>query len=185
MDDTSVFNNLFQQLSQPLFCFAHAMVGDEEECRDIVDAAFEGLWKHYAEIEETTVKSYLYSAVRNNCIIYLNKQKVQRRYIEHYKQITADVTNEDSLAEHEYRRVMIKKVLDSMDSTTREIFISCYVDGEKYKDVAQRRGISVSTVKKHMVRALRQVREQRLEKSKENGGKRNLLHLLFVLLVKI
>lgn len=183
MDNIVVFEQLFRQLYKPLLCFARTMVGDEEECRDIVDAAFEGLWKHYAEIDEATVKSYLYSAVRNNCIIYLNRQKVQRRYIDHYRQITADVTQEDSLAEHEYRTAKVRKVLDSMDDTTRGIFISCYVDGLKYKDVAAQRMISVSTVKKHMVKALRLVREQRAEK--ESAGSRNLLRALFVLILEL
>ena len=159
------------------------MVNEEEECRDIVEAAFEGLWKHYAEIDGTTVKSYLYSSVRNHCIIYLNRKKVQRRYIEHYKQITADVTTENTLAEHEYRTAKIRKVLHSMDDTTRLVFISCYVDGLKYKDVAEQRGISISTVKKHMVKALRLIREQRIEK--EKGEKRTLLKTLFVLLMEL
>jgi RNA polymerase sigma-70 factor (family 1) len=183
VDDTNTYSKLYEQLYHPLFIFARTMVNEEEECRDIVEAAFEGLWKHYAEIDGTTVKSYLYSSVRNHCIIYLNRKKVQRRYIEHYKQITADVTTENTLAEHEYRTAKIRKVLHSMDDTTRLVFISCYVDGLKYKDVAEQRGISISTVKKHMVKALRLIREQRIEK--EKGEKRTLLKTLFVLLMEL
>jgi len=39
--------------------------------------------------------------------------------------------------------------------------VACYVERKKYKEVGQDRGISVSTVKKHIVRALRIMRESR------------------------
>ena len=148
-----------------LFCFARGMVNDEEECRDIVGAAFESVWKRFSEINESTVKAYLYRTVRNNCINYLSHQHLEKKYADYYKTVTHDVMTDDGLAEHEERTLRMKQVLSTMSQTTRDILIACYVDGKKYKEVAAEKGITISTVKKHMVIALRMIREQRVKKA--------------------
>jgi len=44
---------------------------------------------------------------------------------------------------------------------TSDILRACYVEEKKYKQVAEEMGISVSTVKKHIIKALKIVREMR------------------------
>lgn len=43
----------------------------------------------------------------------------------------------------------------------------CYIDGKKYKDVAEEFGVSISTIKKHMVKALKILAEFRQKMQKE------------------
>lgn len=164
MEDRNVFEALFRAYYMQLFCFARGMVNDEEECRDIVGAAFEGVWKHFAEIEQSTVKAYLYRTVRNNCINYLSRQHLERKYADYYRTVTADVTTDDGIADHEERTLRMKQVLGTMSQTTRDILTACYVDRKKYREMAADRGVSVSTVKKHMVEALRIIREANTKK---------------------
>ena len=144
MEDHNAFEALFKGYYMQLFCFARNMVNDEEECRDIVGAAFEGVWKRLAEIDEKTVRAYLAA---------------------YYKAVTEDVMTDEGMAENDERTHVIRQVLDAMNPTTREILTACYVDGKKYREVAEDRGISISTVKKHMVAALRTIREARIKKA--------------------
>lgn len=165
MEDHNAFEALFKDCYMQLFCFARSMVNDEEECRDIVGAAFEGVWKRLAEIDEKTVKAYLYRTVRNNCINYLSHQHLEHQYAAYYKAVTEDVMTDEGMAESEERTHVMRQVLSAMNPTTREILTACYVDGKKYREVAEDRGISISTVKKHMVAALRTIREARIKKA--------------------
>ena len=46
-------------------------------------------------------------------------------------------------------------------STSDECYVAYIINGKKYKDVADEMGISISTVKKHMVKALKIIREMK------------------------
>ena len=48
---------------------------------------------------------------------------------------------------------------------SKEILEACYIQGKKYKEVAEEMKISISTVKKHMVRALKILRDLKNAKS--------------------
>ena len=63
--------------------------------------------------------------------------------------------------EWQEREARIKEILDAMKPPTRDIFIACYVDHKKYAEVATLMAISIDTVKKHIKKALRFIREKR------------------------
>ena len=50
--------------------------------------------------------------------------------------------------------VEIDRLLDGLGGRTREIFLMAQLDGLSYVDIARRLEVSVTTVKKHAVRAL-------------------------------
>jgi RNA polymerase sigma-70 factor (ECF subfamily) len=43
--------------------------------------------------------------------------------------------------------------LARLSETTRDIFIAHRIDGQSYREIAERRGLSISTVEKHVARA--------------------------------
>lgn len=166
VEDSAFFELLFKELYQPLYCFAHAMVSDEEECRDIVGTAYEGLWAHFHDdTEKAAAKSYLYNSVRNLCINWLRRSKMKQAYADLLEHTLPTVFDSDTFAEQEERRMRIAQVLDRMDTTTRSIFTACYVEEKKYKEVAEEMNISINTVKKYMVKALKTVRAGKAKES--------------------
>lgn len=52
-----------------------------------------------------------------------------------------------------------RRVLKALPERTREILVAVRIEGESLKCVAGRYGISVSAVEKHLIRALRALRE--------------------------
>ena len=48
----------------------------------------------------------------------------------------------------------IDRLLDGLGTRTREIFLMAQLDGLSYVEIAQRLDVSLTTVKKHAVRAL-------------------------------
>ena len=47
------------------------------------------------------------------------------------------------------------KVIEDIGEPTRSILVSCYIDGKKYREVAEEMGVSVSMIKKHIGKALK------------------------------
>lgn len=82
MIDRSDFDKAFVRWYADLYLFALRIVKDEETGKDIVNDAFEYLWKRLDEAEESTLRTYLFTIVRSRCIDHLRKLDNQNRYVE-------------------------------------------------------------------------------------------------------
>ena len=172
MTERTDFDRIFRLYYEKLYYFALQYIADEEECHDIVSAAYEDVWRNFAQIEAATVRQYLYASVRNKCIDYIRQNKIQfeeidylrrqsrhQHYVEFVGAVSSRYVDESHYLEQADNERLVNKVLNMLASPTREILEACYLDGKKYHEVADDMHISMSTVKKHMVRALKMIRE--------------------------
>ena len=163
MHKKDVFDRVFRQNYCHLYVFAYRIVGNEEESCDLVHDCFEELWNNFHETDENVIKAFLYTCLRRKCIDTLRHRQAQQRYI----RLTAAVTNQwggyydVSISELEARERQISECINMLQPPTKEIFVLCYVEHKKYAEAAEILGLSVSTIKKHIVRALRFFRERR------------------------
>ena len=67
-------------------------------------------------------------------------------------------------AEHERLLARAEAVADGMNEPTRSIIRMCYYEHNTHAEAAQRLGISRETVKKHIRKALRTLRENLSER---------------------
>lgn len=154
------FNAIFRENYSQLLFFARQYVSDEETCRDIVQAAFERLWQHFSSVEPEKVKSFLYVTARNSCIDHARHELRHRKYARYVATMSSYATDPSTLMEREELVARVSRQIDSLEPHTREIFVACYVDRKKYREVAEEMGISTSTVKKHIIRALKELRKK-------------------------
>lgn len=161
MEDKQLFDTLFRTYYEPLFYFARQYVLDDDDCHDIVAGVFEQLWSLQGDVHRDTVRALLYTQVRNRCIDHLRHQQQRQRYADFVAHHSEQYIDERAFDLQADRERIVKHVLDTIGEPTRSILLASYVDGKKYKEVAEMMGISVSTVKKHMVKALKAIREMR------------------------
>ena len=166
MRDNLNFDDLFRLHYDSLFRFAQQFINDEEECHDIVSIAYEDVWRKFSHVDRKTVKAYLFTTVRNRTIDFLRRKEKQQRYIAYATYMMERSTSDDNIAEREDNIRLIRQVLKEIGHPTSDVLAACYIDGKKYTEVAQEMQISVASVKKHMVKALKMVREikKRLKK---------------------
>lgn len=167
MEEKKEFDELFRQYYQELYFFAMQFLHNEEDSRDVVSDAFEDVWVNFASLQRKTVRYYLYKDVRNKCIDLLRRISTRQQYAALYKKVTSIYVRDNDMVEAEEREQKVKQVLDSLKSPTREIFTACYVEQKKYAEVAETMGISTETVKKHVMRALKFIKEKR-QKAKDD-----------------
>lgn len=161
MVDEREFDALFRQHYAELFVFAKRFLQLDADCEDVVADAFEDLWRHLDRLDAATVRPFLYKSVRNNCIDHLRRQSTRRQYAALMAAVSLDYESADWLAELREREQTVQRVVDSLPDYTRQIFSACYVDHKRYAEVAAEQGISVSTVKKYVMRALALIAAQR------------------------
>ncbi len=160
MEDKTEFDRMFKEWFARLFSFANHYLQDTEASRDIVHDAFEYIWRNYEKMEADKVRAYLYSIVRSRCIDYIRQQNAQEDYAEFVRKMTSNDTDTDERLLWEERMRRIRKAMDKLTPLTRHVLESCYNARKSYKEVADELNISVSSVNKHIVKALRVIREE-------------------------
>ena len=70
-----------------------------------------------------------------------------------------------AVAEHRERLERVRRIVESLPPKQREVFILHRFGNLTYAEIAERAGISVSTVEKHVIRALATCREELAEEA--------------------
>lgn len=161
MKDNKDFDRLFRLHYNQLFLFAKTFISVDEDCHDLVNDVFEEVWIHYAMIKEEVALQYMYTCLRRRCLDRLRRQKVEQRYMQLHSLLTERYTTMEGLREVHERERIVEEVISSLPPPTQDIFTLCYVEHKKYQEVAELLGISPSTVKKHISRALQMISERR------------------------
>ncbi|MCI6473056.1 MAG: sigma-70 family RNA polymerase sigma factor [Bacteroidales bacterium] len=159
MDNSHIFDTLFSRHYDELFFFARRYLQDEEDCHDVVSAVFESVWRNMNHLDMENIRHYLYAVVRSRCIDHLRRTAKHKAYVDYAAMMSAIATEPDRLDEQDERLAIVRRLLDEMGPPTNDILCACYVEGKKYREVAEDMKISISTVKKHIVKALKFIRE--------------------------
>lgn len=150
---------LFKANYSSLYVYAFQMINDTETSRDIVGDAFEYIWKNGHKLDISTAKSYLYTYVRTRCIDYIRHLQVHEQYAQFCLSMTSEETDSDFLEEEENQQ-RLRKVIRILTPRTRHILEECYIRKKKYQEVADELEISVSAVRKHIMKALQAMRDE-------------------------
>ena len=165
LNKTTEFEHFFKENYSHFYFFAQHFVDDEEVSRDIVSDAFEYAWKNYQKADVNNWKTYLYSYIRNKCVDHFRHQIVKNKYADAYLQVTQE-TDDSGFDEYDERIERIQKILTTLTPQTRHVLEECFINCKKYKEVADELSISSNTVKKHIVKALKLIREEIAKKNK-------------------
>ena len=157
-DEELRFHTLFVEMYPKLVRYATALMTDADEARDIVSDVFERAWQRHATLDEETDHAWLYAAVRNACLNRLKHLKVEQEHIEAVIEATR-VDMADNYRQHEALLRHAEEIARNLPEPTRSILRLCYWDKQTYRQVAEHLGISPDTVKKHISKALRILRE--------------------------
>ncbi len=161
MIDQRDFDKAFRTRYEQLYVFALRYVRAEQTCRDIVSECFEQLWARRDQVDAARVEQFLYVMVRNRCIDHLRREVHRQEYVQMAMKTTEYVVNIDERLERQERDRIIEHRLARLDDKARHVLEECYVNGKKYREVAEEMGISEATVNKYMVRALKWLRQQK------------------------
>ena len=152
------FRELFLAMHPKLIRYATTLMGDADEAKDIVSEVFGRAWKEFDSLS-AEANAWLYTATRNACLNRLKHLKVEQTHIEAIVLATqADVDN--GYWEHEALLQKAEAIAQSLPEPTCTVLRLCYWEKKTYQQVAEQLGISPDTVKKHISKALRMLREE-------------------------
>ena len=156
-DDPQALKILFERYYSSLCRFAFRFVKTIHLAEEAVSDVFLALWLKKDNIEiRTNLKTYLYTAVRNQSINYGKHRTFLFEDIE-----TADA--QDAITElHPHAHMVYEELKDDIDALLRQlpekrqiIFRMSRMDGLSYKEIAEILSISIHTVQNQMVAAVK------------------------------
>lgn len=152
------FSNHFHTHYRPLCLHALHYMGSVEEAEDVVQETFVSLWDKREQLGTIqSVKAYLYTAVRNNCLTRIRDAKPTTPI----DQLPPDeLLTEEEQAERAEMEARIWKMIDELPERRREIFLMAKRDGMSYKEIAVETGLTVKTVENHVFRAMQSLRSK-------------------------
>lgn len=162
MKETTEFERFFKENYLKFYYFTRRFVDDGDACQDIVSDAFEFAWKFYCNKKVENWRNYVYSFLRNRAIDYIRHQMVHEKYVELYASLVSESEEPEEIDE---RVIAIQSALNDLTPKTRLVLEQCYIHKKKYSEVAADLNISESAVKKHMVQALKIIRQKVVKKS--------------------
>jgi RNA polymerase sigma-70 factor, ECF subfamily len=160
-DDLVEFEKLFKLFYSPLCNYAYRFLKDMDLAEEIVQEFFYNYWKNRHTMNiQISIKSYMFRAIRNNSLKYLEHVRVVKKYEQNFKDtngIDAGVETND-LEARELNEI-IEATLDELPERCRQIFKLSRFEGLKYNEIAEKLSISIKTVEANMGKALQLFRK--------------------------
>jgi RNA polymerase sigma-70 factor (ECF subfamily) len=156
-----LFEQVFRSHFKRLHAYACTIMREVGPAEEIVQNVFLKLWEKKAEITiRENASAYLYRAVHNESLNYLRHQKVRSAY-QSYAMRQHKQTEQEKPAEKVIMGELEKKLetaLRELPEQCRTIFQLSRFEDLKYKEIADKLGLSVKTIENQMGKALKLLR---------------------------
>lgn len=150
------FEKLYKSYYSQLFQFAFTVLHDEDLSHDVVDEVFAELWEKKPAIHKDKIKSYLFCSIRNRSLNLMKAQQRQQLLQKHYLQELAQNQHPQEFPD---KWKSIKAFIEThLSPKEKEVLDMCFDQEMSYKQAASQLNTSVSSINKHIVNALKKLR---------------------------
>ncbi|MEN8117317.1 MAG: RNA polymerase sigma-70 factor [Bacteroidota bacterium] len=133
------------------------------DAKGLVQEAFISFWeKNPTIMSESQLQSYLYTSVKNNCLMRLRHEKAKKSYanvmeyrMQNHIHFSALEQLDTSVIAFQEIETIIEKTLADLPPRCRDIFILSRFEGKKNQEVAKELNISVKAVEAQITKALK------------------------------
>lgn len=147
------YNQCVTQYADNVYRFIVKNLRHEEDARDIVQTAFEKLWRNREVVESEKSKSYLFTVAYNQMIDHIRK----------YKRIRLQEDfSEDGRVQHQTNNHLKKALmvaLNRLNETQKSLVMLKDYEGYSYEEIGKIMNLNPSQVKVYLHRARLQLKE--------------------------
>ncbi|GGB09134.1 RNA polymerase sigma factor [Puia dinghuensis] len=141
------YNECVELYADNVYRFILKNLRQEEDARDVVQSAFEKLWKNRQNVETEKSKSYLFTIAYHQMIDHL--RKVKRIHLQEEFREEARVS---ATPAHHLKKAL-EEALSRLNETQRSLVLLKDYEGYSYSEIGQITGLNESQVKVYLHRA--------------------------------
>ena len=147
------YNNCVETWSDNVYRFILKNLRHEDDARDVVQTAFEKMWRNRADVDASRSKSYLFTVAYHQMIDHI--RKVRRISL---KEDFSDDSRVQHMQTNNLKKVL-ERALDRLNETQRSLVLLKDYEGYSYEEIGQITGLTDSQVKVYLHRARLQLKE--------------------------
>ncbi|MDP4263467.1 MAG: sigma-70 family RNA polymerase sigma factor [Bacteroidota bacterium] len=141
------YNECVKSYADNVYRFILKNLKHEEDARDVVQTAFEKMWRNREEIDPGKCKSYLFTVAYHQMIDHIRKVKrVQLK-----EEFSAETSVQNRPANN--LKKVLEEALSRLGETQRSLVLLKDYEGYSYDEIGQITGLSESQVKVYLHRA--------------------------------
>ena len=134
--EKEAFQELFYSWHRPLCFFASRIIKDQDVAEDLVQDVFVAFWKYdlSAFPNEKTIRTFLYTSVRNGCLNYLRDLEIRAR--NDRKAVPESEEDQDCFLLRQMESEVVTELFEAIDELPercREIFYMAYLQEKEEK----------------------------------------------------
>jgi RNA polymerase sigma-70 factor (ECF subfamily) len=171
--DASAMDELFASYFEPLVGFGTALVKQQDAAEDLVQDVLFAIWARRGTLAiHTSLRTYLFTAVRNAALNHLRAERVRSARID-IMQLDDDTAGSDravkpgssshAMVENEERRRLVQTAIDALPDPYRSA-LALRANGLDYDEAAAVLGVPVKTVRTQVARGIQRLRKALLKK---------------------
>jgi RNA polymerase sigma factor (sigma-70 family) len=141
------YNQCVTEYADNVYRFILKNLRHEEDSRDVVQTAFEKMWRNRNEVDYEKSKSYLFTVAYHQMIDHIRKSK--RIYL---KEEFKEDTRISDRPVHNTKKIL-EEALKRLNETQRSLVMLKDYEGYSYEEIGQITGLSESQVKVYLHRA--------------------------------
>lgn len=147
------YNECVNLYADNVYRFIVKNLRHEEDARDVVQTAFEKMWRNRAEVDAQRSKSYLFTVAYHQMIDHIRKVKRV-----HLKEEFGEETRVQDKKANNLKKVL-EEALSRLGETQRSLVLLKDYEGYSYEEIGKITGLSDSQVKVYLHRARVQLKE--------------------------
>lgn len=164
--DKAAFELIYQEYYEMLLYVSLQYVSNRDDAKEAVQDAFVKLWSNRETVkEDVSIRNFLYTIAKNNCLNILKKQEVIMRSREdlkwmemHYHYEAMNRLGFDSMEFKELQQ-KIEEAIERLPDHCKEVFKLSRFSQLKNREIAEKLNISEKTVESHMTKAIKLLKE--------------------------
>jgi RNA polymerase sigma-70 factor (family 1) len=154
-DPEEFLSRLFSESHRALRRYVRRLVGSKEKAEDIVQDAFLRTYEHRQNV--TTPRAFLFSAARNLAIDARRHERIAKTdSVGDFDSsgVVSSAATPEAQALGDERSRLLREAIEHLPPQCRAVFALKVFHACSYQEIAERLGISVKTVEKHVGRGL-------------------------------
>ena len=142
------YNECVSLYADNVYRFIVKNLRHEEDARDVVQTAYEKLWRNRDMVENAKSKSYLFTVAYNQMIDHIRKNKRMA-----YKDDFAGDTQVESQPVSSDTKKILNEALNRLNETQRSLVMLKDYEGYSYEEIGKIMNLNESQVKVYLHRA--------------------------------
>lgn len=154
------FEELYEIFFERLVLFAQVYVYEQDVAEDFVQEIILELWATNTSHKiQKSLEAYLYKAIKNKCLNHLRKINIRDSY-KRKKEEAFKYSQNHNLADNKDLINKLHLSIEKLPPKCKQVFLLCVIQNYSYSEIAEDLGISINTIKNHIKRAYKYLREQ-------------------------